>query len=191
MKRVILMLLMGLSVLSSAISGGTMATFTTTASNVAASFTAGTLVITTDRPSSAIFTVTNMKPGDATSVDLRVENLDPESVSFRYAMTIAATNPDGKAARQGLVLTVKDDVCANGAAATLYSGTFFDPAAPAYNSEMKVFGDPASGAQAGDRALTNGASEYLCLRVSLPVTTGNALQGATTTATFTLYAEQS
>jgi hypothetical protein len=51
-------------------------------------------------------------------------------------------------------------------------------------------GDASQGSQAGDRSLDAATSEILCFRVSLPSSTGNAFQGATTTATFTFSAEQ-
>jgi hypothetical protein len=52
------------------------------------------------------------------------------------------------------------------------------------------FGNPAQGAQAGDRVLAGGASELLCFQVSLPLSTNNTFQGATSLATFTFDAEQ-
>ena len=52
------------------------------------------------------------------------------------------------------------------------------------------FGNPAAGAQAGDRTLAAAANETLCFRVTLPSGTGNAYQSATTTTTFTFDAEQ-
>ena len=51
-------------------------------------------------------------------------------------------------------------------------------------------GSSAQGANAGDRNLAAGASEVLCFRVSLALSTGNAFQGATSAATFTFDAEQ-
>ena len=53
-----------------------------------------------------------------------------------------------------------------------------------------IFGDPTQGAQSGDRTLNAGASEVLCIQVSLPSSSGNTYQGITTTATFTFNAEQ-
>ena len=52
------------------------------------------------------------------------------------------------------------------------------------------FGSSAQGAQAGDRNVVAGATEVLCLRVTLPLTTGNALQASSSAATFTFDAEQ-
>jgi len=54
----------------------------------------------------------------------------------------------------------------------------------------QIFGNPAQGAQAGDRNLAVSASETLCFRVALPLSTGNAYKNAATTATFTFDAEQ-
>ena len=54
----------------------------------------------------------------------------------------------------------------------------------------QIVGNPLQGAQAGDRVMAPGVNETLCFRVSLPLSTGNAFQAATTTATFTFDAEQ-
>jgi len=55
---------------------------------------------------------------------------------------------------------------------------------------MLIIGDPAQGAQAGDRTLAASGNEVLCFNVSLPSSTGDAYQGLTTTATFNFQAEQ-
>jgi hypothetical protein len=55
---------------------------------------------------------------------------------------------------------------------------------------INVIGDPAQHAQSGDRTLAASANEVLCFQVELPSSTGDAYQNATTTATFTFYAEQ-
>ena len=55
---------------------------------------------------------------------------------------------------------------------------------------VNVIGNPAQGAQTGDRTLNAGASETLCFNVSLPLSTGNAYQALSTTATFAFDAEQ-
>jgi hypothetical protein len=82
-----------------------------------------------------------------------------------------------------LVIKTKDTNtagCANFNGTSLYTGTLANGA----------FGDPTAGAQAGDRTLAGAASEVLCFAATLPSATGNAFQGATTTATFTFSAEQ-
>ena len=55
---------------------------------------------------------------------------------------------------------------------------------------VNLIGSPTQGAQAGDRTLNASASEVLCTQVALPLSTGNAFQGLTTTATFGFDAEQ-
>ena len=53
-----------------------------------------------------------------------------------------------------------------------------------------MVGDPAQGAQAGDRVLQASNNEALCIRVSLPLSTGNSFQGLTTSANLNFSAEQ-
>ena len=53
-----------------------------------------------------------------------------------------------------------------------------------------AFGDPAQGAQAGDRVLAPGASEQLCIKVELPLSSGNETQNAATVASFVFDAEE-
>lgn len=184
MRRITLMLLLGLSVLSSALGGSTTAAFTANVSSTPSPFNAGTLVISTT-PATALFTVGNLAPGGSVGGDLVVANTTPGSVPFRYAMRVAATDPDGKALSAALRLRVQSGPCA-APSGVLYDGPFYDGSLPA----MRVLGDPASGAQPGDRALASGAVETLCLVVSLPASTTNRLQAASTSAAFTLDAEQ-
>ena len=54
----------------------------------------------------------------------------------------------------------------------------------------QLVGDSTSGADTGDRVLAASASETLCFRAELPLSTGNSFQGATTTATFNFVSEQ-
>jgi hypothetical protein len=68
-------------------------------------------------------------------------------------------------------------------------GTQLDTTSPV-GAGRALFGNPTQGAQAGDRSLGAGANEDLCVRASLPIGTGNAFQGATTTVTFLFQAEQ-
>ena len=83
-----------------------------------------------------------------------------------------------------LSLTVKTigTNCATFDGTQLFSGTLGASAA--------IIGNPAPGADAGDRNLNSAASEVLCFRLTLPIGTGNAYQGASSTTTFTFDAEQ-
>jgi hypothetical protein len=53
-----------------------------------------------------------------------------------------------------------------------------------------IFGDPTTGPDGGEGTLASAATETLCLRVTMPVTSDNAYQAQSTVATFALEAEQ-
>lgn len=166
--------ILGLSVLSIGAGAFSLALFTDTAASTG-TFAAGTIDITSS-PTVA-FTVTGMVPGDTNTQALTIANAG--TAQFRYAMTAAASNTLGST----LTLTVKDigTDCATFDGTTVLAATALDGAA---------IGSPTQGAQAGDRTLAGAASEVLCFRVSLPIGTGDALQGGTSAATFTFDAEQ-
>ena len=66
----------------------------------------------------------------------------------------------------------------------------YNAAALGNTTAINAVGNPAQGSQAGDRTLAAAANEVLCFNVSLPLATGNAFQGLTTTATFAFQGEQ-
>ncbi len=140
-------------------------------------------------PATAAITMTNMAPGDTVTAPLTVAN--DGTLAQRYAMLSTTDAADANFLAAQLQMTIKSGVttCSNaGFAAT---GTTVRPAGVLGSTAgTKVIGDAASGAQAGDRTLAAGASEVLCVQVSLPSSTGNSYQGKTTTATFRFDAEQ-
>ena len=174
LRRGLIVLLLGLSVAGLGAGAFSLAIFTDTDAS-SGSFTAGTVDISTNP--TTLFTVTAMMPGDAGSATLTVANNG--TGQLRYAMSTAATNADGKGLRDQLALTIKAGACP-GAGGNLYSGAISGAA----------LGSNAQGPNAGDRTLNAGASEQLCFAWSLPLASGNAFQGAATTATFTFDAEQ-
>ena len=107
---------------------------------------------------------------------------------LRYAVT-STTTEDTLAAQ--LDLTIKSGVttCTNGGFGASGS-VLYGPADLGSTGGINVIGDSAQGAQAGDRTLNAAASEVLCFQVSLPLSTGDAYQSLTTTATFAFNAEQ-
>ena len=160
----------------------TFALFTSSAANGSNDFTTGTIDIAVS-PASAVLTASGMMPGDTSNGTLTVQNNG--TGSLRYAMTTAATNADGKGLRDqlSLVIRTKDTNtagCGNFNGTQLYSGAL----------SAALIGDPATGDQGSDRTLTGASSEVICFRATLPIGTGNAFQGAATTATFTFSAEQ-
>lgn len=181
MWKLALSALLATGIIGRAVTTESLAVFTDSKSNSANTFTTG-LVQITDIPSSAVVTFANMVPGDSITAPLDIANSG--SLAYRYAMTTVTTNPDGKALADELQLTVRvktAQACSMEDGAVLYG-----PAALSGG----LFGSPAQGAQANDRTLAPAVSETLCFKVALPLTTGNAFQSATTTATFTFNAEQ-
>jgi spore coat-associated protein N len=152
------------------------------------SFTTGTIILDDVKIDALVLTTSALMPGDSVTDDVVVEN--DGTAQLRYAMTTASTNADSKALRDALTLVVKTiDVTSPASpcsdfdgASTLYNGVL--------GASTAAFGDPTPGSDTGDRTLAAGANETLCFRVSLPSSTGNGAQGATTTTTFTFDAEQ-
>ena len=165
----------------------TGALFTDSQDLGANSFTTGTLMLGLN-PTTALFSVANMAPGDTVSRPLTVSNAG--TLGLRYAVTGAATDPDAKALRDQLQFTVYSGVSvANCTAGSFGGGTvLYGPAAVGVSAT--VFGNPAQGNQAGDRALAAATNEPLCFAASLPLSTDNTFQDASTTVSFTFDAEQ-
>ncbi|HEU4760124.1 MAG TPA: TasA family protein [Dehalococcoidia bacterium] len=162
-----------------------LALFTDTASVPGNTFSTGTVDIATS-PTSALVTFSGMAPGDQVTAPITVTNNG--SLALRYAVT--STTTENTLAAQ-LDLTIKSGVttCTDvgfGADGTVVYAT----GDLGSTTGVNVIGDPAQGAQAGDRALAASASEVLCFNVSLPSATGDAYQGLTSTATFAFQAEQ-
>lgn len=171
---------------------GTLALFGDQDSVSANSFSTGTIALTTD-PTSALVTFTSMMPGDAVTNSLVVTNAGTESL--RYALSSVATDPDTKALKDQLALTVKTvdltdpaTPCDAFDGTPLYSGDLDSAAGLVLGSA--VAGQTGEATTGGDRTLAPAAVETLCFRVNLPSATGDAFQGAATTATFTFDSEQ-
>lgn len=160
-----------------------LALFTDTAAVGSNTFTAGTIDITA-APATAVVTMPAMAPGDQVTNPLTVGNAG--SLEFRYALT-STTDEDVLAA--ALVMTVKTGVTAcdntnwTADGTTLYAGPLGSTAT------SPIFGSAVTGADPGDRVLAAGASEVLCVNVTLPTGT-SAGQGLSSTATLTFEAEQ-
>jgi Camelysin metallo-endopeptidase len=176
-RRGIIALLSALAALTLGAGSFSLAQFTDTDSSTW-SFTTGTIDI--DSNSVALANVTGLMPGGSATDDLVVANVG--TADLRYAMTTVATNALG----DQLDLAVREEDVDGGCddfdgAVVVAAGTQLNGAS---------FGDATQGADVGDRVLTAGNSEVLCFRVSLPLTTDDTYQGASSTATFTFDAEQ-
>jgi spore coat-associated protein N len=185
MVRKILLALLGIGVLGLIASIAGLAVFTSTASVGSNTFTTGTVTIST-APASALVTFSNMAPGDQVTNPITATNAG--SLALRYAIT--STTTENVLAGQ-LSLTIKSGVttCTNAGFGS--TGTVIYGAGVLGNTTaVNVVGNPAQGAQAGDRTLAAAANEILCFNVSLPLTSNNTYQNLTTTATFAFQAEQ-
>ena len=136
-------------------------------------------------PATAVVTATDMVPGDQATAPINVSNSG--SLEFRYSMT-STTTEDTLASE--LVLTVKSGVTTCDDANWAADGTVIYAGILGSVGTANVVGDPTQGAQAGDRVLAATANENLCFNVTLPASAANAVQGLSSTATFTFDAEQ-
>jgi hypothetical protein len=184
--------LIGLAVLVLAVTSMWMGSLSlalfTDQESVAAAFSSGTVALDDVKIDSLTLTTSGLVPGDTVTDAVEVEN--DGSVDLRYALSTATTDPDGKALRDVLVLTIKAaDVTTPGVPCDDFDGPTL-AAATAFGASGAGFGDASQGADPGDRTLAGGANEVLCVRVALPLATGDAYQAATATTTFTFDAEQ-
>jgi predicted ribosomally synthesized peptide with SipW-like signal peptide len=186
-RRLLILLTAALAVLSIGAGQLSLALFTDQES-VAGTFSTGSIDLDGTAIAGLTLTTSAMMPGDSVTDDVLVSNIG--TAQLRYSLSTASTNADTKLLRAVLTLTVKTiDVTTPGTPCNDFDGTSV-LAATVLGASTAGFGNPAAGAQAGDRNLAAAASEALCFRVSLPSGTGNAYQGAATTTTFTFDAEQ-
>ena len=186
MAKRILLALLGIGLLGVLAGVAGLALFTDSASVGSNTFSTSSIDIATS-PTSALVTFSGMVPGDAVTNPLVVSNNG--TMQLRYASSSSATNADALALKDALTLTIKTiDVTTPGTPCDDFDGTEL------YTGDLDasaglLVGDPAQGADSGDRVLAASASETLCFKVELP---GSATgpEGAATTATFTFDAEQ-
>ena len=187
MKKVVISLLV-IGVVAAVALIGAIALFTDTATNPDNSFTTGTVDLAID-PATAMFTVTNMAPGDVQYSGIQMTNSG--SLQLRYAMT--TTDDDTSTLDEQLDLTI-DTVTGNGTDNIWYTSDDVVGEANVYGADgvlaTAAIGNTTQGAQAGDRTLAASGSERLRFKVTLPLSTGDAYQGTTCTVAFEFRAEQ-
>jgi hypothetical protein len=167
--------------------GATMslALFTDSASANGNIFSTGTVHIGIN-PAATIFTAPLMMPGDTVNGSIVVTNTG--TAQMRYAISGSATNTDSKGLASQITVTLRQPDTAGGTVCTLFTGVQQFTGVVPY-VEGNLVGTFATHPNGG-RVLAAGAYETLCFRAVLPSATGNAYEGATTTMTFTFYAEQ-
>ena len=188
MKKVVVSILILGVVLAVALIGA-IALFTDQATNPGNTFSTGTVDLTID-PTIAMFTVSNMAPGDVQYDGIQLTNSG--SLDLRYAMT---TTADGNSTLDGQLTLTIDVVTGIGVDNQWYTSDDVVGEANIYGPDgalsSAAIGDAAQGNQTGDRILvaTTG-SERFRFTVELPLTTGNSFQNTTCTVAFVFDAEQ-
>jgi len=186
--RKILTSMMIIAVVAASITAAAMAVFSDQQTNPDNVFTTGTVILGID-PATAMFTVSNMAPGDVKYGGLEVSN--DGSLELRYAMTTTADNTS--TLDEQLDLTI-DAVTDPGVDSIWYTADDVVGEANIYGPDgvlsSAFFGDPTQGGQAGDRTLALSASERLRFKATLPLDTDNTYQGTTCTVAFVFDAEQ-
>lgn len=175
-RRLLVLLMAGTALIGATGATMSMALFTSTPTPLGASFTTGTIVLTTSP--STVFNATGMMPGDSVTQLVTVSNAG--TGALRYALTSTFTDTKGLAGQLDIVVTPTTTSCTVGMGTAIYTGKL---------NALK-FGDPTSGFQAGDRVLAAAATDLLCFKASLLPNTPDAFQAATATATLTFAAEQ-
>jgi predicted ribosomally synthesized peptide with SipW-like signal peptide len=152
-------------------------------------FQTGTIILDDVKIDGLTLTTSNMMPGDSVTDDVVVEN--DGSSQLRYSLSTSSTDdasPNGAALYTVLTVQIKGvDVDTVGCGS--FDGVSIYPAT-VIGASGNIFGTAAAGGGNGERTLNGASNETLCIRVSLPIGTGNSFQAASSTTTFTFDAEQ-
>jgi predicted ribosomally synthesized peptide with SipW-like signal peptide len=157
---------------------GTFASWTDNVTVTGSTFTAGTI----DLKINNLDTVTGytaldiaaMVPGNSVAAVLTVKNAG--TAPLKYTASTTASNTDGKGLGTTLVVKVTGDASVTGTSPTATcAGTALSGTGTAFGGSLVSTG----------RLLAAGASETLCVQVTLPASAPTSLQGATTGVGFT------
>jgi spore coat-associated protein N len=185
-RRRLLGLAIGLMLLGTFSAAMSLAVFSDQ-ETVPATFSTGSIILDDVQIDGLTLSISPLMPGDTITDDVVVEN--DGTAQLRYSISTATTNPDTKLLRDALTLSVRTiDVTTPGTPCDNFDGTSLYSAVLGAGSA--AVGNPAAGAQAGDRVLNGLSNETLCFRIQLPLATGNAYSAATAVTTFTFDAEQ-
>ena len=189
-KRILLTLAAALSVASIGVGAISLAVFTDT-ETVDATFTTGTIILDPTKIDALTLTSTAMMPGDVVTGSVDVEN--DGSAELRYSLNTTSTSavgPGGGVLNTALLVEVKTiDATTPVTKCNEFDGTALQ-ASEALGASNIMFGSVSPTVGTGDRIVAAAATDVLCIRVSLPLATGDTFQGATAVTTFTFNAEQ-
>lgn len=160
MSRKILVPLATLSA-AAAVAVGSGATFTSTSGNTISAATSGTLTQLNSKDGSAVFDLTNLKPGDTLNGSLNLTNTGSLPATFSLTETVST---NGFSA-DNLTLTITNTT----SGATVYNGTF---------------GGLVDGAKTDLGVFQPGAANNYKFTVKLAQAAPNTDQGKTASATY-------
>ena len=185
-KIIVVLLIVALVTLTTTI--GVLAVFTNSATNVNDNLSTGSVDLAIS-PTAAIFTVSNMAPGDIEYGGIQVTNNG--SLELRYAMTTTVDNTS--ALDEQLELNI-DVVTGAGNDTIWYTADDVVGEVNIYGPDgvlsSAAIGNPAQGADTGDRTLAPLSSERLRFKVRLPLSTNDTYQNDSCTVSFVFDAEQ-
>ena len=192
-KRKPLALALGalLTVASIGVGAVSLAVFTDT-ETVDATFTSGTIILDATKVDALNLALgDNWVPGDSVtgSVDVENDGTNP----LRYSLNTTTTSvagANGGVLNTALLVEVKTvDATTPLVKCDNFDGTALQ-ASEVLGASNVMFGSVSPTVGTGDRTVVAAATDVLCIRVSLPIATGDTMQGATAVATFTFNAEQ-
>ena len=167
----------------------TGALFTDTDTVSSSDFTTGTIDISPAMSTTHTLGATNMAPGDVQFGTVPVDN--DGSLELRYSISVVGTNadvPDLAGQFQLAVYAGVPEASCNAAGVAALTPIASIAGVP--TTLTPLVGNPATGADAGDRVLASGAAESLCVSVGLPLATGDTFQGTHASVALTFDAEQ-
>jgi len=161
MKTKKILLPLATLVAAGAIAVGSGATFTSTSANTISSVTSGSLSQSNSKADAAIFSLTNIKPGDVVNGSLTIKNTGSLPATFSLTETASTNGFTGA----NLVLDIKNTTTGT----TVWTGTF---------------GDLVNGTKNDLGLVDAGASNVYTFSAKLAASTPNADQGKTASAAF-------
>jgi predicted ribosomally synthesized peptide with SipW-like signal peptide len=156
---------------------GTFAYWTDSVAVAGTTFTAGTIDLKVNGsdtpPSYTALSLGNMVPGNTTAGTLVIRNAG--TAPMKYSALTTASNTDTKNLRGSLIVKVTGDASTSGTSPAMTC-----PGAALAGTTTTLNGPLVS----AGRLLAPGASETVCVQVTLDPNAPSALQGATTNVTF-------
>lgn len=109
-----------------AVAVGSGATFSSTTGNTISAVTAGTLKHTNSKADAAIFSLTNIKPGDTVNGTVTLTNTGSLPANFSLTESSSVNQFGNKAAPNAAVSNLSLSITETGSGATVYNGNFGD-----------------------------------------------------------------